>query len=41
LPEALKAISGSERMDATAMLDYFEPLKKWLDAQNQGKPVGW
>ncbi len=40
-PEALKAITGQSRMDATAILDYFAPLKKWLDEQNAGKPVGW
>jgi peptidyl-dipeptidase A len=34
-PEALKAITGEERIDATAMLDYFAPLKTWLDEQNQ------
>ncbi|MCS6804302.1 MAG: M2 family metallopeptidase [Acidobacteriota bacterium] len=34
-PEALKALTGSEQMDATAILDYFAPLKKWLDEQNQ------
>jgi peptidyl-dipeptidase A len=28
-------------MDATAILDYFAPLKQWLDAQNKGKKVGW
>jgi peptidyl-dipeptidase A len=33
--EALKTLSGEERMDATAILDYFAPLKVWLDAQNQ------
>jgi hypothetical protein len=27
-------------MDATAITDYFAPLKKWLDEQNNGKPVG-
>lgn len=40
-PEALKALTGEERMDATAMLDYFAPLKEWLDKQTAGKPVGW
>jgi len=40
-PEALEALTGERQMDATAMLDYFAPLKKWLDEQNQGKPVGW
>ena len=33
-PEALKALTGEDRMDATAILDYFAPLKKWLDEQN-------
>ncbi len=39
--DALYALTGQRQMDATAILDYFEPLKKWLDEQNQGKPVGW
>ena len=34
-PEALKLLTGEEKMDATAILDYFAPLKKWLDAQNE------
>lgn len=34
-PEALKALTGEDKMDATAILDYFAPLKKWLDEQNQ------
>ena len=40
-PDALEAITGQRQMDATAILDYFAPLKKWLDEQNQGNPVGW
>jgi len=39
--EALQVMTGQRRMDATAILDYFAPLKKWLDEQNAGKPVGW
>lgn len=34
-PEALKAITGQDKMDATAMLEYFAPLKVWLDEQNK------
>ena len=34
-PEALKAITGEEKMDATAILDYFAPLKQWLVEQNK------
>jgi peptidyl-dipeptidase A len=40
-PNALAALTGQKQMDATAILDYFAPLKKWLDEQNRGKPVGW
>lgn len=39
--EALEALTGSRQIDATAMLDYFAPLKQWLDEQNRGQPVGW
>ncbi len=40
-PKALAVLTGQEQMDATAILDYFAPLKKWLDEQNRGKPIGW
>jgi peptidyl-dipeptidase A len=28
-------------MDATAILDYFAPLKAWLDEQNEDAIEGW
>ena len=40
-PDALEKLTGQRQMDASAILDYFAPLKKWLDEQNQGKPIGW
>ena len=40
-PDALDAMTGSRQMDATAMVEYFAPLKAWLDGQLKGKPVGW
>jgi peptidyl-dipeptidase A len=40
-PDALEAIAGTKTMDASAILDYFAPLKTWLDEQVQGHPVGW
>jgi peptidyl-dipeptidase A len=40
-PEALEALTGSKQMDATAILDYFAPLSKWLDEQLKGQAVGW
>jgi len=39
--EALATISGERKMDATAILDYYAPLAKWLDEQNQGESCGW
>ncbi|MGH9863467.1 MAG: M2 family metallopeptidase [Candidatus Acidiferrales bacterium] len=40
-PAALEALTGEKRMDATAILDYFAPLMKWLEEQNRGRRVGW
>ncbi len=40
-PDALEALTGQREMDATAIRDYFAPLQKWLDEQNQGQTVGW
>jgi peptidyl-dipeptidase A len=28
-------LTGKEKMDATAILDYFAPLKTWLDEQTR------
>ena len=40
-PDALMALTGETEIDATAMLDYFSPLKAWLDEKNKGVPTGW
>ena len=40
-PEALEIVTGQRQLDASAMADYFAPLKAWLDEQNKGRPVGW
>ncbi|HXT69511.1 MAG TPA: M2 family metallopeptidase [Vicinamibacterales bacterium] len=40
-PDALEALTGKRQMDATAIVDYFAPLKAWLDAQTKGKSSGW
>ena len=39
--ETLRTLTGQDRMDASAILDYFAPLKKWLDEQNSGQTAGW
>ena len=40
-PDALEALTGQRDMDASAMLDYFAPLKSWLDEQNEERQCGW
>ena len=40
-PDALEVLTGERQMDATAILDYYAPLKEWLDEQNQGQQCGW
>jgi peptidyl-dipeptidase A len=40
-PEALEAMTGTSEMDASAILDYFAPLKAWLDEQNADRQCGW
>ena len=39
--DILYDMTGERQMDAGAMMEYFAPLKTWLDQQNRGKPVGW
>jgi len=40
-PDALEVLTGERQTDAGALLEYFAPLKQWLDEQNIGKKVGW
>jgi peptidyl-dipeptidase A len=40
-PDALEAFTGTREISGEALMEYFAPLKKWLDEQNKGKPSGW
>ncbi len=40
-PEAMKALTGETTADASALLDYFAPLSKWLADQNKGEQCGY
>ncbi|URW76295.1 M2 family metallopeptidase [Sphingomonas donggukensis] len=40
-PDALQAFTGTREMSGKALVEYFAPLKTWLDQQNKGKPQGW
>ena len=37
----MKELTGTEQMDASAVLEYFAPLQEWLKQQNQGQTCGW
>jgi peptidyl-dipeptidase A len=39
--DALQAMTGQRELDATAIIDYFAPLKVWLDEQNKERQCGW
>jgi peptidyl-dipeptidase A len=39
--DALVTLTGSNQMDASAIMTYFAPLKSWLDEQNQDRTCGW
>ncbi|PJK14479.1 peptidase M20 [Lysobacteraceae bacterium NML07-0707] len=39
--QTMKELTGTERMDASAVLEYFAPLQTWLKEQNQGQQCGW
>lgn len=40
-PEALAVLSGETKADASAMVEYFGPLRQWLKDQNKGEQCGW
>nr|CAD7586994.1 unnamed protein product [Timema genevievae] len=42
-PEALKVITGSRCMDASALREYLLPLEHWLTVENEktGELIGW
>src|SRR6202050_2944898 len=40
-PDALEVLTGQRQMDASAIVDYYAPLKKWMDEQTQGQEKGW
>ncbi len=39
--DALESIIGTRELSGTSMLNYYAPLKEWLDEQNQGRSCGW
>jgi peptidyl-dipeptidase A len=40
-PQTLKEMTGSDKIDAAPVLEYFAPLQDWLKKQNEGQTCGW
>jgi peptidyl-dipeptidase A len=40
-PQALETFTGERDIDASAILDYFAPLERWLSEQVEGEQCGW
>jgi peptidyl-dipeptidase A len=39
--KTMKELTGGEKMDGSAVLEYFAPLQGWLKEQNKGQSCGW
>jgi peptidyl-dipeptidase A len=40
-PDALEVLTGQREMDATALVEYFAPLRAWMQKEIAGKKCGW
>jgi len=39
--DTFQELTGTRQMDASAIMEYFEPLRGWLKQQNKGQKCGW
>jgi peptidyl-dipeptidase A len=39
--DTLQKLAGTRDIDASALIEYFQPLQKFLQLQNSGKACGW
>ena len=39
--DALESMIGTRELNGTSMLNYYAPLKAWLDEQNKNRSCGW
>lgn len=39
--DAMRRMTGQDRIDASPMMEYFQPLLTWLKEQNKGEKIGW
>ena len=39
--DAMQKLTGTRRIDAGAIIEYFQPLMGWLSEQNKNRQCGW
>jgi peptidyl-dipeptidase A len=39
--DTMYELTGTRQMDASAILEYFAPLRSWLKEQNKDQQCGW
>jgi peptidyl-dipeptidase A len=39
--DTMEKLTGTRKMDASAIIEYFQPLIAWLKKQNEGRQCGW
>ena len=39
--DSLEMLTGTRSMDASALVEYFEPLLAWLAEENADQQCGW
>lgn len=40
-PDVLETFTGTREMDGSAIVEYFDPLIKWMKEENKGRSCGW
>jgi peptidyl-dipeptidase A len=40
-PDVLRELTGSSRIDGSAIVEYLAPVQAWLAKQNEGRKCGW
>ena len=39
--DAFENLTGTRKLSGSSIVNYYKPLKEWLDVQNEGRSCGW
>jgi peptidyl-dipeptidase A len=39
--DTFEQLTGTRQIDASAIIEYFQPLMTWLEEQNKSQQCGW